>query len=185
MRRNLGVPTYLAGAFIIAFLGITLLKGDTDPKDTDDATAYSDTRKAQIDGFWRLYSAASDQRRNGDLETAAKTYGEALTMNERHEDTLYYLGNSLAQLSRHVEAIDVFEKLVSVNSLSARAHFQMGTIRSNTASGDLFDLDAAEQEFQRALEINREESAPVQRLGEIALAKGQSAKAMRLLGDTI
>lgn len=185
MIRKRGATTYLAGAFIIAFLGITLLKGDTDQNDADPATTYSEKEKARIDGFWRLYTAASEQRRNGDLETAAKTYSDALSMNTRHEDTLYYLGNTLTQLSRHGEAIDVFEKLVVVNSLSARAHFQLGTIRSNTDSGDLFDLDAAEREFQRTLEINREESAPVQRLGEIALAKGQPEKAMRLLGDTI
>jgi tetratricopeptide (TPR) repeat protein len=185
MMRPPSPIIYLSGIFLIIFLLITFIKSQEEGPVSESATRISGMKRTQIDQFWYLYGQASEHHRTGDFERAATAYRKALRLNDRHEDTLYYLGNTLIQLARYREAIDMFRKLSEINPLSTRAHFQIGTILSSTESDAPFDLDAAEQEFQRTLEINREESEPLLRLGEIAVAKGAFDRAEMHLSDTI
>jgi tetratricopeptide (TPR) repeat protein len=172
VRRSTSVYT-LVGVFLLAFLGIAALKGTRTAQDGPaPGSVFSEARKAQIAAFWEAYRRASERRQAGDLEAAVPAYREALRLDARHEDTLYYLGNALFDLGRYEEALAAFRQLIAVNPLSARAHFQAGAVLSCPEPGAPFDLEAAEQEFRRTLEINREESEPLVRLGEVALARG-------------
>ncbi|MBI4550624.1 MAG: tetratricopeptide repeat protein [Candidatus Latescibacteria bacterium] len=172
---------YILGVFTLAFILITVVKARQDQTTLDRANQMSDERRAQVVRFWETYRRASDRRDAGDLNGAVAAYQEALRLNDRHEDTLYYLGNTLCDLGRYEEALSTFQRLVAVNALSARAHFQAGAILSCAEPGAPFDLDGAEREFQRALDINREESEPLVRLGEVALAKGDLDRAQDYL----
>lgn len=167
---------YLIGVFILAFLVITALK--TRRQDVEETRIrVPPGQRARIAQFWEAYSRASAWRRSGALDSAVVAYRNALEINDRHEDALYYLGNALFALGRYDEALDTFRRLIDINPLSARAHFQTGAILSCAEPGAPFDLDAAEREFRRTFEINREESEPLVRLGEIALAKGEHDRA--------
>lgn len=52
-------------------------------------------------------------------------------------------------------------------------------------NGDQFNLDSAEAEFQRAFAINKEVTAPVLRLGQIALIRGNFSESQRLFDAVI
>jgi tetratricopeptide (TPR) repeat protein len=162
-------------------VAITLLRQS--PEHKTPVTAMSEDRKTRIDQFWTAYRRASDFRLAGDLENAVDAYRQALALNDRHEDALYYLGNTLFQLDRYDEALASFRRLIEVNPLSARAHFQTGAILTLAEPDAPFNLDAAKEEFQRAFEINREESEPLVRLGEVELARGAYDRAETLLTD--
>lgn len=175
--------TYLIGAFVLAFVLITVIKTRQGQSDSEPVTRLSDARKTQIARFWAVYNRASDHRRAGHPDSAVVAYRDALRLNDRHEDALYYLGNTLLQLGRYDEALDAFRRLIAVNPLSTRAHFQAGAILSCTDPGAPFDLDAAEREFLRTFELNREESEPLVRLGEVAVAKEKFDLAETYLRD--
>jgi tetratricopeptide (TPR) repeat protein len=144
----------------------------------EGSSALSEGRKAEVRRFWEVYRRATDLKQRGAWAQAASAYREALGIDPRHEDALYYLGNALFESGGYGEAVEVWRRLVEVNPMSARAHAQLGAVFSCGAPRAPFDLDAAEREFQRALEINREESGPVLQLGEVALLKGDRRRAL-------
>lgn len=141
-------------------------------------SALSADRKAEILRFWEVYRRATDLKQRGAWAEAAAAYREALRVDPHHEDALYYLGNALFESGRYEEAVEAWRRLVEVNPMSARAHAQLGAITSCGAPGAPFDLDTAEREFQRALEINQEESGPLLKLGEVSLLKGDGRRAL-------
>jgi len=138
----------------------------------------SEQKKAEIRTFWDVYHRAMDLRLAGDWESELAALREALAIDPRHEGALYYQGNALFELRRYDEAIASWRRLVEANPLSARAHFQLGSVYSCGEEGAPFDLDTAETEFRRALAINKEETGPIVGLGEIALLKGQYDQAL-------
>lgn len=144
----------------------------------EEQSALSEGRRAEVRRFWEVYGRATDLKQRGAWVEAASAYREALEIDPRHEDALYYLGNALFEAGRYGEAVEAWRRLVEVNPMSARAHAQLGAVFSCGAPGAPFDIDAAEREFQRALEINREESGPVLKLGEVALLKGDRRRAL-------
>jgi tetratricopeptide (TPR) repeat protein len=75
--------------------------------------------------------------------------------------------------------------LVEVNPMSTRAHIQLGAVYSCGVEGAPFDLDIAEREFQRALAINKEETGPIVKLGEVCLLGGRSHEALTYFTKTI
>lgn len=125
--------------------------------------------------FWARYARAKAAREAGDLDAAITAYRDALTLQQDHEDALYWLGNSLLETDRGAEALGVWSRLVEVNPLSSRAHQQIGVVRS--LPGATFDLTEAEAHFRRASDINREESGPFVRLGEVLVATGRLEEA--------
>lgn len=141
-------------------------------------SALSVDQKTRIRQFWEVYRRATDLKQQGAWGQAASAYRDALQIDPQHEDALYYFGNASFELERYDEAVDSWRRLVEVNPLSARAHAQLGAVYSCGAQGAPFDLDIAEKEFQRALAINKEESGPVLKLGEVSLLKGNRQQAL-------
>lgn len=170
------------GFFLLAGL---LLGCGGDPKPQTQKTAGpSEEHKAQIRRFWDLYNRATDLRLKGQWAAAAGQYQEALVVDGQHEDALYYLGNAFFELGRFQEAADTWKRLIETNpNQSSRAHAQLGMLYSCGAPGTPFDLDQAERELHQALAINKEESGPVIKLGEVALLKGERKKALEYLSD--
>jgi tetratricopeptide (TPR) repeat protein len=94
-------------------------------------------------------------------------------LDPRHEDALYYRGNSLLELERFAEASECWEQLLRISPSSSRAWIQLGILHTLPNAGALFDLDAASKAFETAHRINREESRPLMLWGEVDVAQGQ------------
>ncbi len=143
----------------------------------------SDERKAAVRQFWTHYRRATDLRVNGHTAQALEAYEQALSFDPRHEDALYYLGNVSLESGQFEKAQRSWRQLVEINSHSARAHGQLGALYAAGIPGAPFDLDVAETEIMRAHTLNREESGPLEKLGEIAVLKGNHSLARQRLGE--
>lgn len=165
------------------FCGCLLALGcGGDPSPQAKAAGPTDAHKAQVRRFWELYNRATDLRLQGQWQAAAGQYQEALAIDGKHEDALYYLGNAFFELGRYGEAADTWRRLVETNpTQSSRAHAQLGMLHSCGAPGTPFDLTLAERELHLALAINKEESGPVIKLGEVALLRGDRRQALEYL----
>ncbi len=133
----------------------------------------SDLTREQKQRFWKLNRRARDLVAKSSWEEAAAVFAEMTALDPRHEDALYYRGNSLLELERFAEAGACWEQLVRVNPSSSRAWIQLGIVHALPGAGALFDLDAASDAFETAHRINREESRPLTLWGELDLAQGR------------
>jgi Flp pilus assembly protein TadD len=141
--------------------------------------------RAGIREFWEIYRGATGHRIAGGIVAARDAYRRALELNPRHEDALYYLGNMELELGHYDEARLAWDRLVQVNPGSSRAHSRLGDLYACTDPGAPRDLARAEGEFRRALQLNREETGPLLRLGEIALMRGNLTDATSHLDAVI
>lgn len=135
--------------------------------------------------FWEHYRRAQRARAAGDHEAAAAAHRAALSIQPRHEESLYWLGNSLHELGQLEAAGEAWQRLVDVNPASARGHQQLGVLHSTPGGGAVFDLAAAAACFRRTMEINPEQSAPLTRLAEVLVASGQLEEAEERLAEAL
>ncbi|MFQ5864116.1 MAG: tetratricopeptide repeat protein [bacterium] len=171
--------TILAGVLVLFIVIFVLKFQSSDVKNEQGDNEKKMVEKERIQRFWDLYRQATEHRIAGRLQRAAEDYRSALTINDHHEDALYYLGNVYLELGDFRGAEHAWRRLVQVNSNSARAHFQLGNLHLNFEHKEFFDLNKAEAEFERALEINKEETGPLLSLGQVALIRGNLAEARR------
>lgn len=174
MRKS--VYVFLA-ILIAGFVAITLWKSQPASVGANETETMTMAEKERIQRFWATYRTATELRLTGRLEEAAETYREALALNDRHEDAWYYLGNMHLELGERAGALRAWERLRSLNPHSARAHAQLGDLHLCNPADTYFDVDSAETAFMRALSINKEESGPVLRLGQVALLRGDLDRA--------
>lgn len=132
--------------------------------------------------FWQRHRAGMDalkvERNPG---RAAGFFREAIALDPRHEDARYYLALCLVALADPEAALVELEALQRLNPASHRAWQQWGSIRAIHSRGSA-DLEAAERALERARAINPEETGVLLLLGEIALLRGDGARAGALLG---
>jgi tetratricopeptide (TPR) repeat protein len=102
-------------------------------------------------------------------------------LDPRHEDALYYHGNSLLELGLYAEAAERWQRLIQVNPASSRAWVQLGILHTLPEAGGLYDLDAAVAAFETAHRLNREQSRPLVLWGEALVARGDAEAARRVL----
>lgn len=141
----------------------------------------ADPRREAVKAFWTKLHAANDARLRSGCAAATALYEEALALDPRHEDALYYLGQCRREAGRPAEARAAFERLVEVNPSSARGHLSLGSLLASPDPAEPMDLAAAEAHLRRAHEINAEETGPVVRLGEVLLVRGRDAEAREWL----
>ncbi len=137
----------------------------------------SELSREQKQRFWPLLRNAQELFVEGNWEQAAAAFAELSELDPRHEDSLYYRGNSLLELERYAEAGACWEKLIELNPLSSRAWVQLGILHTLPAAGALFNLEAASKAFETAHRINREESRPPMLRGEVEVAQGKFVSA--------
>ncbi|HEV2671768.1 MAG TPA: FG-GAP-like repeat-containing protein [Gemmatimonadales bacterium] len=147
--------------------------GATRVETTPDSTG---GRQAVLE-FWTLYRAATTARVDGRNAAARDAYRNALALNPRHEDVLYYLGNMELELGNFRDAETAWRRLVEINPASARTHSRLGDLYACPDTGAPWNLGRARTEFAQAAELNREETGPLLRLGEVALLRGDLAAA--------
>jgi tetratricopeptide (TPR) repeat protein len=127
--------------------------------------------------FWERFNEASRIRSGGDCGAAVPLYEEALGLDPKHEDSLYYLGQCRRELGEPLRARDALDRLVELNPDSARGHLALGALLASPDPAEPMDLEAAERHLSRAHQINAEETGPVLRLGEVTLVSGRSEEA--------
>lgn len=140
-----------------------------------------DPRRADVVRFWERFGRATSLRMRGDLAGAARAYEEALALDARHEDALYYLGQCRRELGEHAQAREAFARLVETNASSARGHLALGALLASPDPAEPLELETAERHLRRAHEINAEETGPMLRLGEILIVRGRAAEARHWL----
>jgi tetratricopeptide (TPR) repeat protein len=176
----------LASVILALWLGIAFLKNrSSQDRSENGAEVKTIAEKERIKRFWEIYREATDQRLAGKTKEAAEGYRNALALNDKHEDALYYLGNLCVELGDYKTAEETWRRLAHINPHSARAHLQLGDFYLNFEQKEFFNLDRAEEEFQNALKINQEETGPVLRLGHIALIRGDLPKAQHYFDAVI
>ena len=139
--------------------------------------AATDPRREAVRAFWEKLHAATGARMRRDCAAAAALYEEALALDPRHEDALYYLGQCRRELADPVAARTAFERLVDANPASVRGHLALGALLASPDPAEPMDLAAAEAHLRRAHAINGEETGPVLRLGEVLLVSGRAGEA--------
>jgi len=173
---------WLAGVLVVAallFTAVTVLKRRGSDIPDADTAAIATGERARLERFWAAYRRATDLRIAGKAAAAATAYGEALALDPEHQDALYYLGSMDFDLGDLAGAERAWRRLVEVDPSNARGHSQLGVLYSCVGRPGVLDLDRASGEFQRALEINREETGPLMHLGEVALLRGDLKQARR------
>lgn len=141
------------------------------------APAAASAEKARVLAFWQAYHAATERRVAGDLDRAVARYAEALALDPRHEDSLYYLGQCERLRGRAAEARQAFERLLAVNAHSGRGHLALGALLAAPDPAAALDLAAAEAHFRAAHAINGEETGPMVRLAEVLIVAGRAPEA--------
>lgn len=152
-----------------------------EPAQPEQQSALSTQEQDQIRNFWQAYRRATRARNDGHWQQAIAAYEEALVFDPQHEGTLYFLGNALFEAGRYAESIQHWQRLLELYPNSSRAHIQLGALYSCGAPNAPFDLERAEREFLQALAINKEESGPVSKLGEVNLLRGDLDRALEYL----
>lgn len=178
MKRSL---LWIAGLFLVLFGVITLVR-ERGPREaaTKQAQAEASRDTEPIRSFWETYRRATRERLARDYESAVRDYREALEIDPRHQDSLFFLATSLEATGRYVEAVVTLRELTSIYPEHARGWSQLGKVLATKAPGAAFDLDAADAAFTRAQEINQEHSGPFVRRGLVALERGQFSEAGEL-----
>jgi len=171
-------PLILLGAIgIVAFGLITILRRQS-PEAAGSRSEAANPEKQRIMRFWALYNQANTDRTSGNFEAAVTGFRESLTLDPRHEDSLYNLGTSLAELGEYEEAVKTFQRLIEVNPGSNRGYSELGNTLAFLAPGALLDFEAARSAFERSMEINREQAGPFLQLGKLEFNRGDSKTAL-------
>ena len=133
--------------------------------------------------FWRIKREADGLLLARDWEQAEALLAELITLDPRHEDSLYDRGNCFLEMERYAEAIESWEALLVANAASARAWTQIGLVRTLPEAGALFDPARAAADFDEAHRLNPEQSGALILHGEALLAAGETDAAEIALAD--
>ncbi|MFQ5704742.1 MAG: tetratricopeptide repeat protein, partial [Gemmatimonadales bacterium] len=178
-RRSIGRTLLIfLGILALLFALIGLLKNRQ--ADVAISDINNGQNRKQVQQFWEYYKLATRDRIAGRMDLAARNYELALEIDAHHANSLYYLGNIYLHQGQFTLARTVWEKLLTINPNSARAHSRLGDMFLCLSPDSLFNLERAEREFLQAHEVNRVETGPLIKLGQVALLRGDFDSALSL-----
>ena len=177
MRPFIGVR----GVAVVSTLAILLLSCSSEESDELEAEGPAAAERQRVQGFWSAYRQATSDRVAGRIAEAATQYQAALAINPDHRDALYYLGSVSFDLGEFAEAETVWNRLLEVDPQGSRGYARLGDLYMCFEQPSFFDLDKAEQVFLRSVAINRGETGPLLRLGELAVIRGDMTTALEYL----
>ena len=163
---------FVVAILVLAFVAITIVKYGVNSSDNSSATDF--VKSDSIQQFWTYYNTATDFRLQGKIDSAIKNYQEALSINQKHEDALYYIGNMFMNSDNYNQAQSSWEKLVKINPQSERAYIQLGNLYFCINHAGYFHPEKSKLFFELAANLNKETLSPNLKLGEIALFQNKS-----------
>ncbi len=163
---------------VIVFVGISVMKhhSSTDQKDSSDVEKTGAASNSSST-FWDYYNKATNFRHEGVTDSAIVEYVEALKFKPDHHDALYYLGSMYMKAEEYDKAVQIWKRLISVNSESERTFKQLGDLYFCRSAGKYFNPEKARMYFLRATNLNREAMEPLIKLGEVALYQNREDEA--------
>jgi tetratricopeptide (TPR) repeat protein len=169
------------GIAVFATLAILVLSCRPAESDEGETDGQVTAERQRVQGFWSAYRQATSDRVAGRISEAATQYRIALELNPEHRDALYYLGSVNFDLGEFAEAETVWIHLLEVDPQGSRGYARLGDLYMCFEQPSFFDLDNAKEVFLRSLEINRGETGPLLRLGELAVIRGDLDTALGYL----
>jgi tetratricopeptide (TPR) repeat protein len=139
--------------------------------------APDDPGRAAVVRFWATLEEATRLRMSGEFARAVEVYERTLSLDPRHEDSLYYLGYCRREAGDATGARRAFARLVDVNPASARGHLALAALLVSPDTAGPLDVEGAESHLRRAHEINAEETGAMVRLAEVLIVRGDVAEA--------
>ena len=128
--------------------------------------------RSRLVAFWDVQRAAMNAVKvENDHAKAVGLFRSALVLNPGHEDSHYYLAQSLASLNDAEGAIEELRTLTRLNPQSHRAYQAWGSLRAVFAR-NAADLAEAAQALNRARAINPEETGALAVLAEVCVLQG-------------
>lgn len=128
--------------------------------------------------FWKEYEEANAHRQTRNYRDALQGYQNALLERPGHKDALYYAGNLHLLLREFEEALIPWSRLLELDPDAPRTLLQLGTLYACIDSENpLLDLDRAQHYFNRAFELNREETGAMLMIIKLHLLLGQETEA--------
>ena len=155
----------IAGFIVVSVMKYQSGTKQEDSENTSNVTTTADSSRV----FWDYYNRATNYRHSGLTDSSIVEYVAALKYRPDHQDALYYLGSMYMRAGKFEDAIRAWQRLIKVNSESARTYKQLGDLYFCRQSGKYFDPDKASEYLTRATELNREAMEPLIKLGEVAL----------------
>jgi len=110
----------------------------------------------------KLFECGLKFHQLGDLINAEKIYLEVLKIDDKHHDSIHYLGVLAYQQKRFEDAIDLIEHSIQLNSRNAAAYTNRGNVLK-----DVNRLTEAADSYKKALSINPNSSEAFANLGII------------------
>lgn len=138
----------------------------------DDASGSNRAKRdiSREEQFWAFMNAGDEFRLNGDYKNAEVSYSKALQIKENHAGALYYLGNVQLFMHDFSNAEKNWRQIVENDTIVARAWLQLGKVYFCKDSANPFYNPAeAEEYFQKAAALNRENTGPPLHLAKIAI----------------
>jgi tetratricopeptide (TPR) repeat protein len=161
-----------------------ILEGDSTPRKLESvgmkSGADTSSRQREIE-FWRIQRGAMNAMKiDKDTPTAISLFRQALAIDPKHEDSLYYLGLCLAETGDASGALVQLGELKRINPSSHRAWQQWGIIQASAAQNPA-ELESAAVALERAHSLNPEETGALLALGEVLLMENELAGAEQRL----
>lgn len=129
--------------------------------------------QARLVQFWEKQHAAMDaMKRERNFPKAVELFREALALNPDHEDSHYYLANSMAASGDISSAIAELDTLVRINPQNHRAFQRKGELLAASATSRS-QLELARPPLNAALRLNSEETGTLLLLSQVELGLGE------------
>jgi len=109
----------------------------------------------------------------GSVEEAIALYQDALNVEPGHAEAQYRLGEALARLGEHAQAIDAWKTVLDKDVRNTRLHYNMGV-----AFDALGKLKEASQSYQMALSLDPGNVRAMNNLGCALARQGRSDEAL-------
>jgi tetratricopeptide (TPR) repeat protein len=162
---------------------LILKQGVADPEPA--GVASGEPSRESIQAFWvHQRRAIQALKVEDDCTTAISEFRAALALNPTHEDSIYYLGNCLAETGNTDEALQQFAELKRLNPQSHRAYKRWGTLLALESTGKA-ELERARESLSTAFEINPEATGAITLLAEVDLILGLHAAALERLEQVL